>query len=328
MSSMQDPLPRVDLGNTYGTLFIGAIFAALLFGLTNIQAFIYLQTHAGKWTNFYNLVVFWLWILDALHLALIVHCVYYYLVSNYADVSVLTEVVWSFKLQMVFTVLIAYGIHLLYAHRIWMVGRDRSRAFLIIPGIVLVIGLGLAITLIWIEYDPSVNIFLMRWPTFMALGATASIDILVASTLCYLFATSRTGFISTDSFITRLISYTINGGCLTSICSMATIISCAVMPRNYIFLSLQFLMAKLYVNSYIALLNARYYTQLNTDVNCSELRVYHSDSLGTGPHDVLQERLPVFRKNVFSRPKCEGVLPTRPAQAAMSILVTVDESIV
>lgn len=38
-------------------------------------------------------------ILDALHLMLIGHCVYYYLVINYANVSALTEIVWSFKVS-------------------------------------------------------------------------------------------------------------------------------------------------------------------------------------------------------------------------------------
>jgi hypothetical protein len=37
--------------------------------------------------------------LDALHLALIIHCVYYYLVTNYANVDVLMEIVWSYKVS-------------------------------------------------------------------------------------------------------------------------------------------------------------------------------------------------------------------------------------
>ncbi|KAG1725019.1 uncharacterized protein EDB91DRAFT_118501 [Suillus paluster] len=324
-SSMYDPLPRIDLGATYGALFIGAIVAALLFGLTNIQAFIYFQTHAGKRTTFYKLVVFWLWVLDAMHLALIVHSVYYYVVTNFGNISVLIEVVWSFKLQMVLNILIAYGTHLLYAHRIWIVGRDRSRAFLIIPAIVVVLGSGVALTLIWIVYDPYMNVTILQWPTFLALSTAALLDTLDTSSLCYLLATSRTGYIDTDSFITRLIGYSIYSGCLTSICSMASIITCAVMPKNFIFLSLQFLMAKLYVNSYIALLNARHYTQSNVNTtNFSELRGCHSDSL-TGTHNASQEKL---RKNVFSYPDREVVLPIRPIQAAMvSSCVTVDEDL-
>lgn len=38
-------------------------------------------------------------ILDALHLALVVHCVYYYLVTNYANFNALTEIVWSLKVS-------------------------------------------------------------------------------------------------------------------------------------------------------------------------------------------------------------------------------------
>lgn len=37
--------------------------------------------------------------LDALHLALTIHGVYYYLVINYANPSALAEVVWSLKVS-------------------------------------------------------------------------------------------------------------------------------------------------------------------------------------------------------------------------------------
>lgn len=328
---MQVPSPPIDLGDTYGAFFIGAIFAALLSGLTNIQALIYFRTHADRCITFYKLVVFWLWILDAIHLALIVHCVYYYLVTNYANISVLTEVVWSFKLQIAFNVLIVYTIYLLNSHRIWMVGRHRSRIFRIIPVIIVALGSGVAITLLWIvyRYHPSGNLFDIMWPTFMALGTAASLDMLVASSLCYLLATSRTGFLNTDSWIKKLIGYTIDSGCLTSICSLTSIITCATMPHNFIFLSIQFLVAKLYVNSYIALLNARYYMLSKTDtVNSSGHQRCYSDSLSTRMQDVWQEKLQACRKSVFNYPEHEVGLPTRPVQAAMlhrSILVTVEK---
>lgn len=265
----------IDLGYTYGALFIGCIIAALLFGLTNIQAYIYFRTHTGKWTKFYRLIVLLLWTLDAVHLALTVHCVYYYLVINFANVEALNKIVWSFKLQIVINVLIIHVIHLLYSHRIWIVGRARSKFFRIIPGIVIVLSLGVAITLFWIVYSlkPSKGMFLDRWPTFMALSIATVLDIVITSSLWYLLANSRTGFSDTDCLIARLICYTIDSGCLTSICSLASIIMCALMPHNFIFFSIQFLMAKLYVNSYIALLNAKYYTQPNADTMGSlELR--------------------------------------------------------
>ncbi|KAG2097394.1 hypothetical protein BD769DRAFT_1513815 [Suillus cothurnatus] len=143
-SSAHAPLQpsHVDPRGTYGAFFIGSILAAVLFGLTTIQAFIYFRTHVGRWTAFYRLIVLLLWMLDAVHLSLTIHCVYYYLVTNFANVGAITKVVWSFRLQIVFSVLIVYAIHLLYSHRIWIVGRDRSRIFRIIPCIVIVLTSG------------------------------------------------------------------------------------------------------------------------------------------------------------------------------------------
>ncbi|KAG0698375.1 hypothetical protein DFH29DRAFT_1002886 [Suillus ampliporus] len=347
-SSMQVPSPPIDLGDTYGAFFIGAIFAALLSGLTNIQALIYFRTHADRCITFYKLVVFWLWILDAIHLALIVHCVYYYLVTNYANISVLTEVVWSFKLQIAFNVLIVYTIYLLNSHRIWMVGRHRSRVFRIIPVIIVALGSGVAITLLWIvyRYHPSGNLFDIMWPTFMALGTAASLDMLVASSLCYLLATSRTGFLNTDSWIKKLIGYTIDSGCLTRYYSLQPTLYLDLYLLQYLFIDIYHhselpiivlfisslrvaYMAKLYVNSYIALLNARYYMLSKTDtVNSSGHQRCYSDSLSTRMQDVWQEKLQACRKSVFNYPEHEVGLPTRPVQAAMlhrSILVTVEK---
>ncbi|KAG2028248.1 hypothetical protein BDR03DRAFT_114059, partial [Suillus americanus] len=113
--------------------------------------------------------------------------------------------------------------------------------------------------LIWAVYQCHVfsDLVKIEWATFMALGTITFVDFVIASSLCYLLATSRTGFSSTDSIITKLMAYIINTGCLTSMCSLSAMITCAVMPHNFIFLGVEFLVAKLYVNSFLALLNAR-----------------------------------------------------------------------
>ncbi|KAG0692314.1 hypothetical protein DFH29DRAFT_970337 [Suillus ampliporus] len=112
-SSSQDLTPQLDLGSTFGALLIGVIIAAVLVGVTNIQAFVYFQMHSNTGRTFYKLVVHLL-TFDVLHLALIIHCVYYYLVNNYANIGALTKVVWSFKAPVI------YGVHLLYVYHIWI----------------------------------------------------------------------------------------------------------------------------------------------------------------------------------------------------------------
>ncbi|KAG1811275.1 uncharacterized protein BJ212DRAFT_565188 [Suillus subaureus] len=240
-SSTQDLIPHLQLANTFGALFIGVILAAVLFGVTIVQVFIYFQTHSGTGITFYKLVVIWLWILDALHLVLIVYCVYFYLVINYGNIGALTEIVWSSKLQPVVAVLSIFVEHLLYVHRIWIVSKGRSKVLPITVGVVVALTLGeschlvmlfarslrvllgLAITITWYIYQEVhvVTDWVKTEPAFyMYFGTVAFADILIASSLCYLLATSRTGFSRMDLFITKLMSYVINTGCLTSMCSI------------------------------------------------------------------------------------------------------------
>ncbi|KAG1893809.1 uncharacterized protein F5891DRAFT_763632 [Suillus fuscotomentosus] len=317
-SSAQDAIPQLELGNTFGALFIGVILAAVLFGLTNVQAFIYLQAHRNAGITFFKLVITWLWIFDALHLALTIHCVYYYLVTNYANFGVLTEIVWSLKLQLVISALIVPMVQLLYVHRIWKISEGRSR---VLPAI----SLGMVLVLISGEFVASLaweqcrvkffkDLAKTMWSIYLCLGAATSTDIIITSLLCYLLATSRTGFSCTDSFITKLVGYTVSTGCLTSIFSVSIIITCAVMPTTFIFIGLPFLVTKLYVNSFIALLNARYYMQANAIVDPPQLYehhgVYHQELHTSGSQD--EE----FHKSQGD-PKDEVLHITQPIQGIM-----------
>ncbi|KAG2339034.1 hypothetical protein BDR05DRAFT_968484 [Suillus weaverae] len=313
-SSVQNTIPQLNLGNTFGALFIGVILAAVLFGLTNVQAFIYFQAHRSPGISFFKLVVIWLWICDALHLALTIHSVYYYLVTNYANFGVLTEIVWSLKLQLAINIFIIPMVHLLYVHRIWSVSKGRSRILPAIAlGIVVVLSSGVAIPLVWAQYKTKLfkDLIGIVWAAYLSLGAATFVDVVIASSLCYLLATSRTGFSSTDSFITKLVGYTISTGCLTSICSMSIIITCAVMPTNFIFISLQFLVTKLYVNSFIALLNARYYMQANATVDSHERHGVYRPEL-----HVSASQDEEFQKSQKD-PEDEVLHITQPIQAAM-----------
>ncbi|OAX31958.1 hypothetical protein K503DRAFT_860547 [Rhizopogon vinicolor AM-OR11-026] len=182
-SSTENTSLHLDLGKTFGALFIGVALSSVLFGVTNVQAFIYFQ-------------VIWLWILDAVHLALITHCVYYYLAANYANLTVLAEIVWSFRLQIVIDVFIVYTVHVMYVYRIWIVSKGRSRVLPTIVAIIVILGSGVGIVLIWAVYRYHVfsDWIGVQWPTYMALGVVAFIDFIIASSLCYILATSRTGF--------------------------------------------------------------------------------------------------------------------------------------
>ncbi|KAG2063058.1 hypothetical protein BDR04DRAFT_1111724 [Suillus decipiens] len=304
-----DLIPQFDIGRTFGALFIGVIISAVLFGLSNVQAFIYFQTHGNAERIFYKLAVIWLWIFDALHMASTVHCIYYYLVINYTNFDALIGLVWSFKLSIAIGFVLIYSVHLLYIYRIWIISKGKSRILSIAVGIVIILRSGVGAVFIWALYQCHVfsDVSKFDWATYMDLAMITLSDISIASTLCYLLATSRTGFSSTDSLITKLMAYIINTGCLTSVCSIAIIIACAVMPNNLVYITIDFLMVKVYVNSFLALLNARHYANTNPNSfhNCHG--VYRPELCIQMSED---EEFRASQRDMFKHPD-EAVDPSR-----------------
>ncbi|KAG0694363.1 hypothetical protein DFH29DRAFT_1083851 [Suillus ampliporus] len=323
-----DFTPQLDLGSTFGALLIGVIVAAVLVGVTNIQAsstFRRIATqgeHSISWLSYgsgmylfelpssslsrlrrpLNFRTF-----DVLHLALIIHCVYYYLVNNYANIGALTKVVWSFKLQMIINAPVIYGYISWYVYRIWIVSKGRSRCSLpITVGIIVILCAGIIIARMWAIYQCHVftDFIGIEWSTYMTLGVITFLDIVIASSLCYLLATSRTGTSSTDSLITKLMGYIINTGCLTRYSSfqptpcLGSYLVQYMLSGSYNYI---------YVNSSLALLNAPYYVQPNTGtIDSSEFRMHDSVYCPELHLRVLQdEELQASTKNMFKHPDDE-----------------------
>ncbi|KAG2071900.1 hypothetical protein BDR04DRAFT_1153902 [Suillus decipiens] len=98
------------------------------------------------------------------------------------------------------------------------------------------------------------------------------------------------------------------------------------MPHNFIFLGIESLVAKLYVNSFLALLNARYYLQPATENNhSSEVHmrhgVYRPELNVIASQD---EELQGSRKSTFKHPGDDVIHLTRSATPYRPIEVTVE----
>ncbi|KAK0486044.1 hypothetical protein IW261DRAFT_1415895 [Armillaria novae-zelandiae] len=105
---MTSPYDPVLLSETLGALHIGATLAAILFGVTNLQAVIYYKKYRNdRW--FYKSAVALLWTLDALHVALGAELIYTCLI-NFGDLFALGSILWySFALVFNFYMYYVYG---------------------------------------------------------------------------------------------------------------------------------------------------------------------------------------------------------------------------
>ncbi|KAJ8516167.1 hypothetical protein ONZ45_g6484 [Pleurotus djamor] len=74
----------LNLDAKLGAMFLGNVVAAILYGVTSVQTFIYFKGSAQDLRSL-KVIVLILWLLDSLHIILVTHTVYFYTVSNYAD---------------------------------------------------------------------------------------------------------------------------------------------------------------------------------------------------------------------------------------------------
>lgn len=251
-------LTDATLDNTLGSLLLGVVAAAFFYGITTLQTYLYY--HAYPYDSLlHKFSVAILWILDGFHLALTIHCVYIYSVTGFGNILGLTHIVWSIKLQVALNVFILLMVHSLYAMRVWKLGGyHRGILGYIVASVVTggcVIGLVLTYQLYIVNsYAALANI---SWIINAALGTSTAIDFVISGAMCYYLRMSQGKASHLDSRISALMQYTLSSGLFTSACSLSAMFSYILLPNTFVFLGITFLLTKLYVGSFLAMLNAR-----------------------------------------------------------------------
>ncbi|OBZ69412.1 hypothetical protein A0H81_10685 [Grifola frondosa] len=256
----------IKLDNTLGAAFIGNVFACF-YGITSVQTFSYYK-HNGKDSRYVKTLIFILWILDGLHLALITDTVYTYTVKDFTDllaILVPTRVQVT-SLSEVFSATecgdSAKGVGfwelplggLLYLH---LVGAEPlSIIFILIIGDASE-GTNLAVAVECYRMSSYFQLANIAWLLYLSLSGGLAADFVVAVALCWLLAEHRTGFKRTDSIIRVLMLYSINTCVLTTVFGFCSLITLITMPDNLIFMAFYFAMPKLFLNSFLATLNSR-----------------------------------------------------------------------
>ncbi|PCH40955.1 hypothetical protein WOLCODRAFT_137102 [Wolfiporia cocos MD-104 SS10] len=108
----------------------------------------------------------------------------------------------------------------------------------------------------------SFNAMVVQTLSFAQMVLAALMDVLTTISLCYNLRQGQTGFHSTKSMLRKLTLYIINRGILVALAQLAQIVTFEIFysyPTSppYVRLVFQFIGSKLYVNTMLALLNAR-----------------------------------------------------------------------
>jgi len=184
---------------------------------------------------------------------------WFYLIENFGSSTVSDRIPWTIGATIALTAILTLIVHSFFAHRVYTLS---GRSWLITApiGVLALCRVGFAmVTTSKLIRLKSFTLFThtYSWVFTLGLSLAVSVDILIASSLCYFLNKSRTGFSSMDSVINSITLYTVETGLLTCIVTILSLVCWISMPDNLIFLGLHFAISKMYANALLATLNAR-----------------------------------------------------------------------
>lgn len=275
-------LSQPTLDNTAGAIVLGMAGAAFFVGISTLQVYLYYH-HYPRDTLLYKYSVGILWLLDTFHLMLVIHAVYFYVVTNFGNPDNLDYIVWSVKLQMPINVVIVVMVQSLYAYRVSVLGiyHHSFLGYLSVP--VVITGFAFGIILVCKIYRVGTYTDVLGVANWVLDGIyiiLTIIDAVIAGSMCYYLRKSKISDHRLNSRISRLIQYTLGSGLLTSACSLASLLTWILSPDTLSYLALGFFLTKLYVGSFFAMLNARQYIAKSKGQETRHIRLNdHEESL-------------------------------------------------
>ncbi|KAK0504522.1 hypothetical protein EDD18DRAFT_1456036 [Armillaria luteobubalina] len=252
------------LSETLGAFHIGATLAAILFGVTNLQAVIYYKKYQNDWW-FYKSAVALLWALDALHVALSMQVLYSCLIGygNNLATFFFDTVLWSLHLQIAIGVFVCVGVQFLYTVRLWKFGCHFHRFAPWFTFLAVAISLGTGIFFIYDTYNTAFSsesgYLVVKRSTCTFFATLVLSDFTIATWMCYYLYRRKaaTGFSTTASMLLGLMRLILVSGLATSLCSLLVLILYTTSPFSLIYVAVDFILPKLYINSLLAMLNRR-----------------------------------------------------------------------
>ncbi|KAI0776740.1 hypothetical protein BD413DRAFT_228052 [Trametes elegans] len=254
-------LSSQQLDTTLGAWLLGTFFGLLLQGAVYLQAFRYYR----KYPNDPRYLKIWVAIvlfLETFNTALTMHSCYTYLVTNFANPSILVGrpvwSMWAFPLTGSLTSLVCEAF---FARRAWMMGGSRYRVFIVFAAMcwLAFFGFYAALTITSFRIESLPESLKLSW--LASTGSTIKIggDIIVTAVLIYTLQKSRSGVARTDTILDLLILYALSTGLIIAVFTVVNVALVHAFPHNLIYAIFAVMLTKLYANSFLVALNTRQY---------------------------------------------------------------------
>ncbi|TFK39383.1 hypothetical protein BDQ12DRAFT_712103 [Crucibulum laeve] len=251
------PESTIDLDSTYGAMFIGLLFACFFQGVLSLQVYHYYECYPND-SGWMKRFVALIWALDMVHLYLISHATYYYLVSNWGNPSALGNATLELDLHMLFIGLATILCQLFFLQRVWVFSnRNIYLMIFLVLGCLTTLVLDITMTaMLAIDREMNkANTFSQGVVAVFSIGA--GIDVIIAILMCFYLARSMSDNERTNAVLSRIIQYTVGTGLLTSLVAVACLATYLLQPASFFSIAIHFSLGRMYTNALLATLNSR-----------------------------------------------------------------------
>ncbi|TFK72906.1 hypothetical protein BDN72DRAFT_835514 [Pluteus cervinus] len=288
--------PAFEIGDTFGAMLVGAFISMAVYGITTLQTYFYFLYYPMDRIGTKSLVAA-VWILDTFHVAFMCHAVYFYLVTAFNHREWLASGTWSLFASIGMNVLIGFVVQCFFTYHIYQLCSQKQKLRPWVTGIIsfvvvahFVLGME-TVSFFFIKKDFA-RLPEVEWIGAMPFALTAILsDVLIAAVLCWLVGLNRSDFSDTNNLINKLTILAINRCLLTSAVAMIELIVFIALPKTFYLWGIDFIIGKLWANSFLATLNSRKALQIHLDTSTDTSISFNLHSLTSGdnrPTSVFQ----------------------------------------
>lgn len=206
-----------------------------------------------------KLTVTAIWVLDTAHTCLVMASMWNYLIQHFGDETYIDFIPWTIAASIAVTALTTFLVHCFLAQRIYILLQYSWK----IAGPIMILAatrlVAAVVTTAEMARDMQFSTFTAHflWLFTLGLALSSVVDLMITMILCYYLCNNRKGTVSMVSVVDSLILYTFETGALTCFATIISMVFWVAMPSNRVFLSLHFVISKLYANSLLSTLNMR-----------------------------------------------------------------------
>ncbi|KAJ7113870.1 hypothetical protein C8R44DRAFT_795884 [Mycena epipterygia] len=297
--------PDYHIVDFSGPLIIALLLHWGLFGTLSVQIYLYYQAFPNDRPST-KCLVYTVYAIEFVQTILLTYDIFMVFGYAFGDFSALTKIYFDWLTIPMLSGLVAFIGQSFYAFRVSVLSKSR-----IIPWLIVVISLtssvGAFITGAFaLEAGNLVNLNNRRTSVAVGVwaGASALNDVIIAGWMTYYLSKQSSGFRQTRILVSKLIRLIIETGSLTAVVAVVGLTLFYAFPGRVYYTAVVAILPKLYANSILVVLNARFYIVGGRETQASSF-------------DMIS--VPPFLHNTGSGANASGTLNFNPASSHVEI---------